>query len=75
MGAGRAKRISLSVCVCRQKTRLFTVLPLENRHKIARFCNSYSSKDAYKVLSSAMAMVSNSCTTDKNITVTGCVPQ
>ena len=36
---GRVKRLSPSiyiyVCVCRQKTRLFAVLLLENRHEIA----------------------------------------
>ena len=40
VGAGRVKRLSpsiylcVTVCVCRQKTRLFAVLPLENRHEI-----------------------------------------
>ena len=40
---GRVKRLSpsiyLFVClfVCRQKTRLFAVLPLENRHEIALY--------------------------------------
>ena len=34
---GRVKHLSPSIylCVCRQKTRLFAVLPFENRHEIA----------------------------------------
>ena len=66
--------------VCDQKTRLFTVLPLENRHEMA-FCRSVSQfiflerclKSRASLLSSAIPWVSNSCTADKNITVTGCV--
>ena len=37
---GRVKRLSPSIsegCVCRQKTRLFAVLLLENRHEIALY--------------------------------------
>ena len=62
VGAGRVKRLSpsiyLCVCVCRQKTRLFAVLLLENRHEIALYRSAsqfifiylfISSKDAYKV--------------------------
>ena len=78
--------VRLYVCmynVCRQKTRLFAVLLLENRHEIAL----YSSASRFifferclqsrkSLLSSAMAMVSNSCTAPRgivSITVTGCV--
>ena len=58
------------VCVCvmygSAQTRLFAVLlSWKSPQLLARPRNSYSSKDAYKVrtslLSSAMAMVSNSC--------------
>ena len=34
---GRVKRLSPSICVCVTKTRLFAVLPLENRHEIALY--------------------------------------
>ena len=69
--------------MCDQKTRLFTVLPLENRHRIAlnrsvlQFIFFERSKQSRaSLLSSAMDMVSNSCIADKNITVTGgCVRQ
>ena len=59
----------MCVCVCRQKTWLFAVLLLENRHQIALY--SYRSASQFifferclqsrmSLLSSAMAMVSNS---------------
>ena len=67
------------MCVCRQKTRLFTVLPLENRHKITLYRGSaihilLKMPHKFKVsrvslLSSVMAMVSDSCAADKNITL------
>ena len=61
--------------VCDQKTQLFTVLPLENHHKIALYRSVlqfiFFERSLLSLLSSAMAMVSNSCTADKNITVTG----
>ena len=75
VGAGRVKRLSpsiylcVTVCVCRQKTRLFVVLPLENRHEITlhRSASQFifferCLQSRTSLLSSAMAMVSNSCT-------------
>ena len=73
VGAGRVKRLSSCVCVCDQKTQLFTILPLENRHKIALYRSVLQFVSLASLLSSAMAMVSNSCIVDNNITVTGCV--
>ena len=56
-------------CVCRQKTRLFAVLLLENRHEIALYRSASQFifferclQSRTSLLSSAMAMVSNSCT-------------
>ena len=31
--------VYICVCVCVEKTRLFAVLPLENRHEIALYCS------------------------------------
>ena len=67
---GRVKCLSPSiyiiyvcVCVCHQKTRLFCVLPLENRHEIALYRSAsqfiFSErclKGRTSLLSSAMAM-------------------
>ena len=57
------------MCVCRQKTRLFAILPLENRHEIALYRSASQFifferclQSRTSLLSSAMAMVSNSCT-------------
>ena len=51
------------VCVCRQKTRLFAVLPLENRHEIALYRSASQFifferclESRTSLLSSAMAM-------------------
>ena len=64
---GRVKRLSPSiyiicVCVCRQKTRLFCVLPLENCHEIALYRSASQFifperclKGRTSLLSSAMA--------------------
>ena len=73
---GRVKRLSPSicvwvcVCVCGSaKTRLFAVLLLENRHEIALYRSASQFifferclQSRTSLLSSAMAMVSNSCT-------------
>ena len=63
--------------MCHQKTQLFTVLLLENHHRMALYCLVLQFKRCLQsrasLLSSAMAMVSNSCTADKNIMITGCV--
>ena len=55
--------------VCRQKTRLFAVILLENRHEIAIYRSASQFifferclQSRKSLLSSAMAMVSNSCT-------------
>ena len=79
---GRVKRLSPSiyiyvcVCVCvwRQKTRLFAVLPLENRHEIALYRSASQFifferclESRTSLLSSAMAMGSNSCTAPRGI--------
>ena len=80
---GRVKRLSPSiyiymyVCmynVCRQKTRLFAVLLLENRHEIALYRSASQFifferclQSRKSLLSSAMAMVSNSCTAPRGI--------
>ena len=79
---GRVKRLSPSiyiyvcVCVCvwRQKTRLFAVLPLENRHEIALYRSASQFifferclESRKSLLSSAMAMGSNSCTAPRGI--------
>ena len=62
---GRVKRLSPSIYlfVCRQKTRLFAVLPLENRHEIALYCSASQFifferclESRTSLLSSAMAM-------------------
>ena len=66
---GRVKRLSPSIylfvcgCVCRQKTRLFAVLPLENRHEIALYRSASQFifferclESRTSLLSSAMAM-------------------
>ena len=66
---GRVKRLSPSIylfvcgCVCRQKTRLFAVLPLENRHEIAIYRSASQFifferclESRTSLLSSAMAM-------------------
>ena len=67
--------------VCVQKTRLFTVLPLENRHKMALYplvsefiFFERCLESRASLLSSAIEIpwVSNNCTADKNVTVTGC---
>ena len=67
--------VRLYVCVCvSAKTRLFAVLLLENRHEIALY-RSASQFIFFKrclqsrttLLSSAMAMVSNSCTAPRGI--------
>ena len=55
----------VGVCVCRQKTRLFAVLLLENRHEIYRSASQFifferCLESRTSLLSSAMAMVSNS---------------
>ena len=61
-------------CVCRQKTRLFAVLLLENRHEIALYRSASQFifferclQSRKSLLSSAMAMVSNSCTAPRGI--------
>ena len=61
--------LCVRVCVCRQKTRLFAVLLLENRHEIALYRSASQFifferclQSRTGLLSSAMAMVSNSCT-------------
>ena len=60
--------------MCRQKTRLFAVLPLENRHEIALYRSASQFifferclESRTSLLSSAMAMVSNSCTAPRGI--------
>ena len=66
---GRVKRLSPSIylfvclCVCRQKTRLFAVLPLENRHEIVLYRSASQFifferclESRTSLLSSAMAM-------------------
>ena len=76
----RVKRLSPSIylfvcgCVCRQKTRLFAVLLLENRHEIALYRSASQFifferclQSRKSLLSSAMAMVSNSCTAPRGI--------
>ena len=69
--------ICMYVCmynVCRQKTRLFAVLLLENRHEIALYRSASQFifferclQSRKSLLSSAMAMVSNSCTAPRGI--------
>ena len=70
--------LSIYVCVCvcvwRQKTRLFAVLPLENRHEIALYRSASQFifferclESRTSLLSSAMAMGSNSCTAPRGI--------
>ena len=58
-----AEHIYVCVCVCRQKTRLFAVLPLENRHEIALYRSASQFifferclESRKSLLSSAMAM-------------------
>ena len=74
----RATLICMCVCVCvcvwRQKTRLFAVLPLENRHEIALYRSASQFifferclESRTSLLSSAMAMGSNSCTAPRGI--------
>ena len=66
---GRVKRLSPSiyinvcVCVCRQKTRLFAVLPLENRKEVVLYrsasqftCFERCLQSRTSLLSSAMAL-------------------
>ena len=62
------------VTVCRQKTGLFAVLLLENRHEIALYSSASQLifferclQSRKSLLSSAMAMVSNSCTAPRGI--------
>ena len=77
---GRVKRLSPSICMCvcvcvwRQKTRLFAVLPLENCHEIALYRSASQFifferclESRTSLLSSAMAMGSNSCTAPRGI--------
>ena len=59
---GKVKRLSPSICLC-QKTRLFAVLPLENRHEIALYRSASQFifferclESRTSLLSSAMAM-------------------
>ena len=66
--------ICMCVCVWRQKTRLFAVLPLENRHEIALYRSASQFifferclESRTSLLSSAMAMGSNSCTAPRGI--------
>ena len=65
--------VCVYVCVS-SKTRQFAVLPLENRHKIALYCSASQFifferclQSRKSLLSSAMAMVSNSCTAPRCI--------
>ena len=67
-------RLYIYLCVCRQKTRLFAVLLLENRHEIALYRSASQFifferclQSRTSLLSSAMAMVSNSCTAPRGI--------
>ena len=60
--------------MCRQKTGLFAVLLLENRHEIALYSSASQFifferclQSRKSLLSSAMAMVSNSCTAPRGI--------
>ena len=66
--------VCVCVCVWRQKTRLFAVLPLENRHEIALYRSASQFifferclESRTSLLSSAMAMGSNSCTAPRGI--------
>ena len=64
----------VTIFVCRQKTGLFVVLLLENRHEIALYRSASQFifferclQSRKSLLSSAMAMVSNSCTAPRGI--------
>ena len=66
--------------VCYKKTLLFTVIPLKNCHKMALYHSVLQfiffegcPESRVSLLLSAIPWVSNNCTADKNIMVTGCV--
>ena len=68
------RRTYICIFVCRQKTGLFAVLLLENRHEIALYSSASQFifferclQSRKSLLSSAMAMVSNNCTTPRGI--------
>ena len=61
----------VGVCVCRQKTRLFAVLLLENRHEIALYRSASQFIFFERCLESRTSLlwpwVSNSCTAPRGI--------